>query len=190
MKASKFFSGLFGAVGGVLMVVGVVLAFWFQGSQPQVPRQAAQTASQWMDALSQGDLEKASGMMYGQPALLSGEESGDPLQALIHTAYRKSLSCTTQALCQAAEDGARQEAVITALDLAGAWDRIEARAGTLLSGGAAAEQALLQAAQEVLSGSCPTVDNPVTLRLIFRDGRWGIVPDRALEQALSGALGQ
>lgn len=180
----KIFSGLFGTVGGVLMAAGVVLAFWFQGSQPQVPRQAATAASQWMDTLSQGDLEAASGMMYGQGSLLSGSESTDPLQTMLRDAYRKNLSCTAQALCQAAQDGARQEVVITTLDLGAVWDLIEARAGS--SGDGTAEQRLVQAAQEVLSGSCPTVSNPVTLRLVFRDGRWWVVPDRALEKALAG----
>lgn len=184
MGASKFFSGLFGAVGGVLMAAGVVLAFWFQGSQPQVPRQAAKAASQWMDALPQGDLEAASGMMYGQGPLLSGSESADPLQAMLDDAYRKNLSCTAQALCQTAQDGVWQEAVITTLDLDAVWDQIEAQAGT--HSDCPAEQRLFQAAQEVLSGSCPTVSNPVTVRLVYRDGRWWVVPDRALEKALAG----
>ncbi len=180
----KFFSGLFGAAGGLLMAAGIVLALWCQGQHPSVPRQAAVTASEWMNALSQGNLELASKTLYGQPSLVSPPEND--LQALVDDAYRRSLSCTAQSLCQAAEDGARQEAAITTLDLAAVWDEIESRAGALVSGGTAPEQALLQSAGAVLSGSCPTVTHTVTLRLIYRDGRWWVAPDRALENALAG----
>lgn len=180
----KFFAGLFGAVGGLLMAAGIVLALWCQGRQPSVPRQAAVIAGEWMDALSQGDLERASGCMYGQPSLTL--ESEDELLTLVDDAYRRSLSCTAQSLCQPAESGAQQEMAITTLDLAAAWDQIEERAGTMVSGGSSSEQALLQSAQAVLSGSCPTVTHTVTVRMTYRDGRWWVAPDRALEKALAG----
>lgn len=180
----EFFSGLFGALGGLLMAVGIVLALWCQGRQPSVPRQAAVIASEWMDALSQGNLERASGCLYGQPSLVSEPE--DDLQSLVDDAYRRSLSCTAQSLCQPAEDGARQEMQITTLDLAAAWDEIEKRAETLTSAGTAPEKALLQSAEAVFSGSCPTVTHTVTARIVYRDGRWWVAPDRALEKALAG----
>jgi len=191
MKTARFFSGLFGTLGGVLMVLGVVTGFWFQGrtQERQVPREAARTAQQWMDALSQGDLDGASGLMYGSVSLNQGEGDAQGIQALVEAAYWKSLSCTAQTLCRTASDGVEQQVLITVLDLDAVWDAIEERAKALTQNGAPVEQSLLQAAQEVLDRSCPTVSSTVPLRLIYREGQWRILPDRALEQALAGQSG-
>lgn len=180
----KVFSGLFAAAGCVLLAVGIVLALWCQARERQVPRQAAVTAGAWMDAVSQGDLDLASSYLYGQSAP-AGQPEGE-LQILVDRAYRDSLSCAAQSLCQAAEDGAQQTAAITVLDLSAVWDTIEAQAKPLRGEGIPAEEALLQSARTVLAGSCPTVTRNVTLHVIYRDGQWWISPDRALEKALMG----
>ena len=83
---------------------------------------------------------------------------------------------------------------ITAIDLDSTWALVEGRASQLMAAQeegtadreALARQALLQAAQEVLSGDVPTVSRNVTWNLVLRDGQWWVLPEKALSAALSG----
>ena len=71
MKLSKFFSGVFGVLGMLLMVATVMLCVLCRNTQPRMlesPEAASTQAQCMMDALCAGDYETAASCMYGQPA--------------------------------------------------------------------------------------------------------------------------
>ena len=196
MKVSILFSRLFALLGGMLLLAGIVVCFWFQGGAndgQRVPREAAETSQELMEAISGGDMERMSSLLYGNPSLVSEPENLGPAGTLLWEAYRSRLSCTPADVCRGTGSGAKQDVTITAIDLDGTWALVERRASQLMAAQegtadreALARQTLLQAAQEVLAGDVPTVSRNVTWNLVLRDGQWWVLPEKALSAALSG----
>lgn len=197
MKLSTLFSRLFALLGGMLLLAGIVVCFWFQGGakdSQKVPREAAEKSQELMQAISGGNMEKVSSLLYGNPSLVSEPENLGPAGTLLWEAYRSRLSCTPADVCRGTGNGAKQDVTITAIDLDSTWALVEGRASQLMAAQeegtadreALARQALLQAAQDVLSGDVPTVSRNVTWNLVLRDGQWWVLPEKALSAALAG----
>ena len=193
MKTAKFFSRLFAVIGGIVLLAGVVVCFWFQGGAGQaVPKDAVQAAKELEDAISRGDLEAASRMLSGQPELAGSQEEAGEAGKLVWDAFLGSLSCKATDVCYATSGGVAQDVHITSMDIGAVWDQIEKEGVRLRrennEESVSAQQLLTKAAKTVLAGQIPTVERDVTLNLSLQDGGWRILPDAALRAALSGGL--
>ena len=196
MKVSLLFSRLFAFLGGMLLLAGIVVCFWFQGGAKdgqRVPREAAETSQELIQAISAGRMEQVSSLLYGNPSLTSEQENLGPAGKLLWEAYRSRLTCTPADVCRGTGTGAKQDVTITAIDLDSTWALVENRASQLMEAQdgtadreALARQMLLRAAQEVLAGDVPTVSRNVTWNLVLRDGQWWVLPEKTLSAALSG----
>lgn len=210
MKLARFFSVIFGIIGSVLLVGSVALCL-FSLDEPvklaQVPQEAAQCASQVMDALAVGDFSAASKGMYGQPELGGEEVPSDAASALVWDAFLHSISYEFTGNCYATDTGLARKVSVTALDIPSVMENLDARAHALLSQKVASatdmaqlydennnfrpeliEQVLSEALSQALAQDAQTVTREVTLGLVCREERWWVVPDAALLQLLSGGV--
>lgn len=207
MKMSKFFAGVFGVLGVLLMTGTVMLCLMSRNAQPRMlesPEAASAQAQRMMDALCAGDYDTAGSCMYGQPDLGAGEPE-DEVSRLLWDAFTDSLSYEFTGVCSVTDAGLTRKAAVTALDVTKVTQSVPQRARALLEQQAEAaaspaeiydehnayreelvNQALLDAAKQALDESAETVTRDVTLNLIYRDGAWWVVPDQALLQIISG----
>lgn len=207
MKMSKFFSGVFGVLGVLLMTGTVMLCLMSRNAQPRMlesPEAASAQAQRMMDALCAGDYDTAGSCMYGQPDLGAGEPE-DEVSRLLWDAFTDSLSYEFTGVCSVTDAGLTRKAAVTALDVTKVTQSVPQRARALLEQQAEAaaspaeiydehnayreelvNQALLDAAKQALDESAETVTRDVSLNLIYRDGAWWVVPDQALLQIISG----
>lgn len=207
MKMSKFFAGVFGVLGVLLMTGTVMLCLMARNAQPRMlesPEAASAQAQRMMDALCAGDYDTAGSCMYGQPDLGAGEPE-DEVSRLLWDAFTDSLSYEFTGVCSVTDAGLTRKAAVTALDVTKVTQSVPQRARALLEQQAEAaaspaeiydehnayreelvNQALLDAAKQALDESAETVTRDVSLNLIYRDGAWWVVPDQALLQIISG----
>lgn len=207
MKIAKIFSGVFAVLGMLLMAVTVVLCVLSRNAQPRMlesPEAASAQAQRMMDALCAGDYKTAGSCMYGQPELGAGEPE-DEVSRLLWNAFTDSLSYEFTGVCYVTDAGLARNASVTALNVAKVTQSIPQLAKDRMKEKAEAaedpsevlneqntdreepvKQALLDAAEQALSGDTETVTRDVTLNLIYRDGAWWVVPDQALLQIISG----
>lgn len=207
MKMSKFFAGVFGVLGVLLMTGTVMLCLMSRNAQPRMlesPEAASAQAQRMMDALCAGDYDTAGSCMYGQPDLGAGEPE-DEVSRLLWDAFTDSLSYEFTGVCSVTDAGLTRKAAVTALDVTKVTQSVPQRARALLEQQAEAaaspaeiydehnayreelvNQALLEAARQALDESAETVTRDVSLNLIYRDGAWWVVPDQALLQIISG----
>ena len=79
MKVSILFSRLFALLGGMLLLAGIVVCFWFQGGakdSQKVPREAAEKSQELMQALSGGNMEKVLPAVRKPQSGVGARESG------------------------------------------------------------------------------------------------------------------
>ena len=112
MKRSRFFSGLFLAIGLGLMGLALVLVMATPGATPVLlsPAQEAQEqVVSAMDALCQGDFPTVEQMLLGNPSLGVDREASDEVGAMIWDAFVKSLSYELVGDCHTTENGLAQK---------------------------------------------------------------------------------
>lgn len=210
MKIAKLFSGIFAALGAVLMLLALVLSLSARNASPklvQTPQGAEDQSQALLDAIARGDLDAAGKTMYGQPELGGEPNAEDPAGQKIWDAFVGSLSCQLRGGCYATDTGLARDAVITALDIPTVTDAVGAHAHALLTQRVESAEdmselydeennfrqdlvdaVLLEAVDQAIREDAQTVAYEVTLGLIQRDGQWWVVPDQALLQAISGGL--
>ena len=210
MKIAKLFSGIFAALGAVLMLLALVLSLSSLNASPkliQASQEAVDQSQALLDAIARGDFDAAGKTMYGQPELSGAPASEDAAGQKIWEAFVGSLSCAFRGGCYATDTGLARDAVITALDVPSVTDAVGEHAHALLT--ARVESAedmselydeennfrqdlvdavLLEAVDQAIREDGQTTAFEVTLSLIQRDGQWWVVPDQALLQAISGGL--
>lgn len=208
MKIARFFAVIF-AVFGFLLLVGSIGLCLFSLDAPvrilELPQEAVNTSEAFAQALSDGDLAAAARMVYGQPNLGVEGTPGDPETEAVWNAFLDSISFSYTGKCQAADAGLSRKATVTTLDIAGVMEKLPERAQALVNQKIASAESIMevydeegrfreelvteilqQVLQQSLSQDVGTVTREVTLKLIHQDGKWWVVPDQALLQALSG----
>ena len=134
MKMSKFFSGVFGVLGVLLMTGTVMLCLMARNAQPRMlesPEAASAQAQRMMDALCAGDYDTAGSCMYGQPDLGAGEPE-DEVSRLLWDAFTDSLSYEFTGVCSVTDAGLTRKAAVTALDVTKVTQSVPQRARALL----------------------------------------------------------
>lgn len=210
MKIARFFAGIFGTIGTILMVGAIGLCLLSLNTPAriqQMPREAVDCSEELMEAISRGDYEAAATLMYGQPDLGVHGKPADQAGEMIWTAFLGSISYEFKGPCYVLDAGLARDVAVTALDVPSVTEGIGRRAHEMLTEkvASATDMAELydetnnfreELVNEVLSAAvvyalaedAKTVTRDVTVKLICRDGQWWAVPDGELLQLLSGGI--
>ena len=205
MKIAKLFSGIFAALGAVLMLAALVLSLASLNASPRlvrVPQGAVDQSQALLDAIAKGAFDAA-----GKPELSGEPEAEDAAGQKIWDAFVGSLSCEFRGSCYATDTGLARDAVVTALDVSTVTEAVGEYAHALLTQRVETAEDMselydeennfrqdlvdaivLEAVDQAIRENGQTASFDVTLSLIQRDGQWWVVPDQALLQAISGGL--
>lgn len=212
MRKIPGFSVLFGILAAVIASAAVWLAANCRENPPvllAVPEAAVRQAETVMDALCTGDFASARKGLYGTPDLDADRKPADMVGQLIWKAYVDSLDYELVGDVYATDTGLAQDVKIISLELPAATEKLGQRAQALLQQGV--EQArsvseiydennaykesfvaevLEEATRQALEEDVRYTYQVVSLQLVCSDGRWWVLPDRALLNAISGSTAQ
>ena len=171
----------------------------------ELPEGAVYASDAFAQALNEGDLAAAAQQIYGQPDLGLEAVPADPETEAIWNAFLDSISLEYTGDCHVTESGLVRSGRITTLDVAALTAKLPERTQALVNQRILNAQELseiyddqnqfrqelvaeimAQALRQALEEDGKTVAREVTLQLVSRDGKWWVVPDRALLQAISG----
>lgn len=208
MKQSNPISWLFAAAGALLAVLTVVLSLTCLNADPilvTVPEDAEQRASALMIALSRGEYDEAEKMLYGNPNLGVDREAADEVGILIWDAFVSSIDYEFSGDFYATDSGIARNVSITALELASVTENLGQRSQALLERRVANAEdvsqvydenndyredfvmnVLYDAAYQSLQEDARYVSREVTLNLVYRQGKWWVMPSQELLSAISG----
>lgn len=208
MKQSNPISWLFAAAGALLAALTVVLSLTCLNADPilvTVPEDAEQRASALMIALSRGEYDEAEKMLYGNPNLGVDREAADEVGILIWDAFVSSIDYEFSGDFYATDSGIARNVSITALELASVTENLGQRSQALLERRVANAEdvsqvydenndyredfvmnVLYDAAYQSLQEDARYVSREVTLNLVYRQGKWWVMPSQELLSAISG----
>lgn len=208
MKIARFFAVILGCV-GVVALLGSMAFFLLSRNAPvrisQMPQEAVNTSERFARCLNVGDLPGAAQLIYGQPDLGVEGMPEDPDAAHIWHVFVSSISFEYTGKCQPVDSGLTRTASVTTLDIDAVMEGLPERIQSLVNqkiasaesltdvydeGGSfreeLTEQILRDALDQALDQDTGTITREVSIKLIHRDGKWWIVPDQTLLQAISG----
>jgi hypothetical protein len=210
MKIAKFFAGIFGAIGTLLLVGSIGLCLFSLNApvkMEEIPAGAVECADAFGDAISQKDYDALESRIYGCPELGLTGEPADELIKLAWDLVQLNLEFSWQGDCRLQDGVLFREAQVRYLDAASIASNLQTRAHALLTqqveeatdmeqlyaeGGSFREDLLDEVLKAALTQGCmedvQSVETVVTVKFVCRDGQWWAVPDGALLTALSGGL--
>lgn len=208
MKIARFFSVMFAVLGSLLLVGSMGLLLLSRNSQVRVleiPQGAVDCSESFAQLLNSGDPAAAAQLMYGQPDLGLVWTDSDPETAMVWAAFTSKISFAYTGKCYVTENGFARDASITTLNVVESIRKLPEYTQDMINQKIAsaselaeiydeegrfhqelADQILQNALNQALTQEVQTVSRDVTVKLVNRDGKWWIVPDQALLQALSG----
>lgn len=211
MKALKYIASvLLAAVGLSAAAAAVYLSVQFVDAKPMLltpPDVAQSKVIMLMNAVSEGDYEEASQAIYGTPSLGVDREAADEVGVLIWEAFQSSISYELQGECYTTEQGLAQNVSITCMDVTSVTVNLKERSQTLLEK-RVAEAAdvseiydenndyredfvmavLKDAVVDALQEDAKEMTVELTVNLSYQDGKWWVVADEALLDAISGGI--
>lgn len=203
----------------VLMLVGILLAaatvyiclnaLKAPPVMVEQPTGAVERAETMMNAVCQGDYGRAGKIMYGKPSLGMGPEDNDSTEGMIWNAFIESIQYEFPGECYAAPSGVALDMKVNYLDISSVTDGLKARAEELLNQRVAEAKnvseiydkdnnyredfvmdILRSAAVDALAQDAKTLERTVSLRLVYENSQWWVVPEAGLMNLLSGALSE
>lgn len=197
-------------LGLTVAVSGIVVSFVSLDAEPILvsePVEAVDAVEELMNAIVSCDYEKASSLIYGNPALGIDRAPEDAVGVLLWDAFTKSQSYEMKDGCHATDSGLTQQVVFTYLDMNSITANLADRSETLLMDRIEAAEnideiydsnneyredvvldVLEEAVTQALKEDAQNVSTELTLNLIYRDGRWWVLADNALLDAISGGV--
>lgn len=210
MKIARICACAFAAVGAALMLGAIVLCLFSLDAPVEMigmPKEAMACAEEMMDALAEGDFASAAQRMYGQPELGAEGMPENAMSAQVWQAFLDSISYEFVGVCYAEDSGIYRDVSITVLDVPALMETLPGRVSALAeqrmeaaenmtalyddSGNFRPElvqEVLQEAVAQALRDKPAATSYDVTLKLICQDGKWWVVPDQALLQAISGGM--
>lgn len=216
MKTIKLLSGIFAIVFGVLGIatgaLGIYLGFHSIDATPvllEQPEAAQEQIEDMLRYVHDGDYDAASAMMYGQPALGVNRPAADEVGILYWEALTDSFQYELVGDCFGTDSGVAQKIRVTYLDLDSVTGALRGRFEAALQKMVdeaedvtelydsrneiredIALQVLMDSARQTLELDAKMITVEVTVNLVYDDGQWWIMPDKALLEAIScGVLG-
>lgn len=160
-----------------------------------------------MNAICDGEYEKASQTILGTPNLGIDREASDATGTLIWNAYLDSLSYELVGECYTTEAGLAQKVTITCLDITSVTQNLKERSIPLLEQRVEAAKntsdiydenneyredfvmsVLYDAVTDALHEDAQMQTVELTVNLSFQDGSWWVIADNALLDAISGGI--
>lgn len=210
MKIAKFFAGIFGLIGTLLLAGSIGLCLFSLDAPVRtagIPEAAMDCSEDFSRALSEKDFSAAQDCMYGQPELgLSGEPE-DELVGMVWDLAQLNFSFSWRGECYYQDAVLCRDATVRYFDTESVTQNLQLRAHTLLTqrveaatdmaelygeGGEFRQDLMDEVLKAALTQACmedvQALTADVTVQLVHRDGRWWVIPDKALLTALSGGL--
>lgn len=206
----KLLAAFFAAVGIFAAAAAVYIGMNYTDTNPWLLSQPAAVRDmivQMMDAVCAGDYEAASMHMLGNPGLGVDREAADEAGAMIWNAFQESMEYELAGDCYSTEDGLAQDIVVTCLDMESVTAGLKERAQTLLEQRVLEAQdlseiydenneyredfvmqVLCDAAAAALREDAVAKTVELTVNFSHRDGRWWVVADNELLNAISGGI--
>lgn len=211
MKAVKYlFSILLAAVGLSAAAAAVFLCMEFVNAKPILltpPDVARSKVIMLMNAVSEGDYEEASQAIYGTPNLGVDREAADEVGVLIWEAFESSIAYELLGECYTTEQGLAQDVSISCLDVTSVTENLKERSQTLLEQRVAEASdvseiydenneyredfvmaVLRDAVEDALEEDARKMTMELTVNLSYQDGKWWVLADEALLNAISGGI--
>ncbi len=210
MILKKIFAALFAAVGICTAAAVGYIGMNFTDQDPRLltpPTAARQQVVTMMEAVCNGDYEKASQVILGTPSLGVDRAPGDDVGVKIWNAFQESLSYELVGECYTTGNGLAQDIKVTGLDIESVTANLRQRSQTLLEERVQAAEdtsevydenneyredfvmdVLYDAATQALKEDAQEKTAELTIKLVYSDGSWWIVADNALLDAISGGI--
>lgn len=210
MKLKKWMAAVFALVGIGAAAGAVCLSLTFMNEQPLLltsPNLAKSQAAAMMNAVCEGDYEKASEYILGNPDLGVSREPADKAGAIIWDSFTGSLSYEMVGPCTTTDDGLSQQIQLTGLDLRSVTADLKTRSQALLEERVASAEdtseiydadneyreefvmdVLYEAVAQAIEEDAAMKTTTLTLNLTYQNGRWWVVADNALLDAISGGI--
>lgn len=191
-------------------VFGIVTAVSNRNRGPVLlkPSQIAiDTADAMLTAISDGDYEKASGLILGKPDLGVDRKAKEEVGVLMWDAYQESLEYTPLGDSFATDTGIARNYTVRYLDVNSVMVTLRERSQALLEKRVAEAEnvsevydenneyredfvmdVLYDAAEQALKEDVSYVEETFTVNLVHREGKWWVVYDESLKRAISGSL--
>lgn len=211
MKATKYIASLLlAAVGLFAAAVAVHLCTQFVDAKPMLltpPDVARSKVIMLMNAVSEGDYEEASQAIYGTPSLGVDREAADEVGVMIWEAFRGSITYELKGDCYTTEQGLAQNVVISCMDVTSVTENLKERSQSLLEQRVTEAvdvseiydenneyreefvmEVLRDAVEDALEEDARSMTMELTVNLSYQDGKWWVVADEALLDAISGGI--
>lgn len=211
MKAVKYlFSVLLAAIGLSAAAAAVFLCMKFVDAKPVLltpPDVARSKVIMLMNAVSEGDYEEASQAIYGTPDLGVDREAADEVGVLIWDAFEGSVTYELLGDCYTTDQGLAQDIAITCLDVTSVTENLNERSQAMLEQRVAEAEdvsdiydenneyredfvmaVLRDAVVDALDEDARKMTVELTVNLSYQDGKWWVVADEALLDAISGGI--
>ena len=203
-------SALFAVVGIAVAVAAVAVCGRFAKAEPMLltpPQEARSSLVTMLDGVCEGDYAAASGCILGTPSLGVDREAADELGVLYWDAFVESASYELVGECYATENGVAQDITFNCLDLNSVTGSLRERSQALLEERIenttdlteiydenndyredVVMEVLYEAARDALAEDAVMITVELTVNLKYQDGKWWVVADKALLDAISGGV--
>lgn len=210
MKTRQIISSLLVSLGLLLAMGTVCIVILATFSAPvilQYPDAASDRAEAMMTAVCSGDYAKASSMLYGTPDFGDCPEDSSAAAKLLWIAFQESLTFDFMGKCYVDDSGLAIDAHFKSLDVTGVLEGLDVRAEALMNRRIESaedsteiydedndfrkeiiDEVLRDAVAQALDENPCYKEQTITLRLVFEQGEWWVLPDSELLDALSGAI--
>ena len=210
MKLKRVLSAVCAIIGLFAAAAGVYFSLSARNSTPVLltpPTAATNRVTGMMDAICQGDYERARTYILGNPGLGVDREASDRVGVLIWNAFIDSLTYQLEGACYATDDGLAQNVTMSCLDVTSVTANLRERSQTLLEQRVQAAEdtseiydenneyredfvmnVLYDAAEQALREDSASMTVSLTLNLKYQDGRWWVIADSELLDAVSGGI--
>ena len=211
MKALKVIASILLTVVGLSAAAAAVyLCTRFVDAKPMLltpPDVARSKVVMLMDAVSEGDYEEASQAIYGTPSLGVDREAADEVGVLIWEAFQGSISYELLGECYTTEQGLAQDVSISCMDVTSVTVNLKERSQTMLEQRVTEAEdvseiydenneyredfvmeVLRDAVEDALEEDARNMTMELTVNLSYQDGKWWVVADEALLDAISGGI--
>ncbi len=206
----KLLSVIFAVIGIAAAVAAVFLGMSNRNADPVLlapPEEAELQVVGLMDAVCAGDYQGASAYLQGQPGLGVDREATDAVGVLIWDAFCDSMSYEIVGECYATESGLAQNVKISCMDITSVTAVLKDRSQALLEERINEAEnldevydenlqyredfvmdVLYDAAVTALEEDAVTMTTELTVSMAYQDGKWWIIADKNLLDAISGGI--
>lgn len=211
MKALRYIASvLLAAVSLAAAAAAVYLCLHYVDAKPILltpPDVARSKVVMLMNAVSEGNYEEASQSIYGTPSLGVDREAADEVGVMIWDAFQSSITYELRGDCYTTEQGLAQDVSITCMDVTSVTVNLKERSQALLEQRVAEAvdvseiydenndyredfvmAVLRDAVEDALAEDAKTLTMELTVNLSYQDGKWWVIADEALLDAISGGI--